>query len=781
MRRIVGWQPNMRNPAAGIGVLTYGLRTPGWQCGKWDLTIPVDKLRMLRANDFASLSLALCIVVSTILPGGARSAAPDGQGSESELPIDEIVIVAHKTERSLRDIAANVTVLSRDDLNADLATTVADIFRYSPGIDYEASGSRFGTEGINVRGIGGNRVAMLIDGVPLSDQFDIGSFSNATRDFLNAGLIERVEVLHGPASALYGSSAIGGVVAVSTPEPADVVRVGPHGGDVTLQWRGADESSHGTGLFALGDSSMGLLLGGSVRGGHELDSAAVDQNLDLRDYERRSALVKYVADDATGSTWRFGYIHQRTDVLSDLNSMLGSGRFRSTTALEGDDSYTLHLASAEYDFGAPGEWIDAGILRGYYERAEVSQRTLDERGLAAIPVSIDRFFGFDQDIQGIELNLQKAFDGARSSHQLGFGLEFRKRETSEIRDGLSTNMLDQSSTSVILGEAFPLRDFPLSQTVEWGAYLEDVYARGGWSIIAAVRADRYELSPSSDPIYAEDFPFMELVSISESDLSPKLGLIYRLDGDAELYLQYAHGFRAPPYEDANIGLEIPVFNFRAIPNPDLRSETSNSFDAGLRWRGAEKGARLSVFHSRYTDFIESKVRLGIDPQSGRLLFQSQNLRKAIIEGIEAGGYFDLQSANGEFRFDASLYLARGENRDNGQPLNSVGPAQAVVGASWYAPDARRSLRLQSTLTAAWDDRDETSGELFKPAGQAVFDLYYTQKLGDRSTFRAGLLNLTDRVYWNWSDVRGLDPADPVIPYLAQPGRNLSVSVNLNWQ
>jgi outer membrane receptor for ferrienterochelin and colicin len=155
--------------------------------------------------------------------------------------------------------------------------------------------------------------------------------------------------------------------------------------------------------------------------------------------------------------------------------------------------------------------------------------------------------------------------------------------------------------------------------------------------------------------------------------------------------------------------------------------------------------------------------------------------KTVIEGIEAGGHINLQSTIGEFRLDGSLYLARGENRENGQALNSVGPGQAVAGASWYAPSANRSVRLQATFTEAWDDRDESSGGLFKPAGHAVFDLYYTHQFGDRTTICAGLLNLTDRVYWNWSDVGGLSPTDPVLPYLAQPGTSLSVSVNLNWQ
>ena len=158
----------------------------------------------------------------------ALSAAAGDEVTEES--IDQIVVVAHKDERSVRDIAANVTVISRADLNEQLATSVNDVLRYLPGIDYEAAGTRFGTEGINIRGIGGNRVAIVVDGVPLSDHFDVGSFSNATRDFIDAGLIQNVEVLHGPASALYGSSAIGGVVAVTTPDSFDLAgHNGRHG------------------------------------------------------------------------------------------------------------------------------------------------------------------------------------------------------------------------------------------------------------------------------------------------------------------------------------------------------------------------------------------------------------------------------------------------------------------------------------------------------------------------------------------------------------------------
>jgi hemoglobin/transferrin/lactoferrin receptor protein len=720
---------------------------------------------------------------SVSLSAVAETVEDSSPGKTSDSPaetIDQIVVVAHKNGRSIRDIAANVTVMNRADLKSQLATSVADVFRYAPGIDYEAAGTRFGTEGINIRGIGGNRVALIVDGVPLSDQFDVGSFSNATRDFLNAGLIEQVEVLHGPASALYGSAAIGGVVAVRTPDPVDLIGARGHGGDFLATWREADESLHGTAMFAVGDASKGFLAAASWRNGQQLDSAAIADKIDFKSYDRKSALLKYVADDANGHTWRVGLIHQEASSESDQRSMLGSGRFRSTTRLEGDDEYALDLLSLEYEFGSPETWIDAGVLRGFYEVAEIDQQTLDERGLASRPVSIDRFFHFEQEIRGIELNLQKEIAGRSLLHRLGFGLEYRTRRTEEYRDGLEHDLTTAESTNVILGEVFPLRDFPVSDTREFGAYIEDVVSFGNWSVIAALRADRFDLSPNVDPIYAEDYPFVEPISLSESDISPKLGLVYHLTSSTDIYFQYAHGFRAPPYEDANIGLEIPVFNFRAIPNPDLKSESSDGFDLGLRWHGTFANLRLAVFHTSYDDFIESKMRLGVDPISGRVLFQSQNLEETEIEGLEAGWHSRLPGVLNSISFDGSLYVARGENKEDGQPLNSVGPAQAVLGAGWSAANGSRNVYLRATITETWSDRDESRGELFKPPGNTLLDLFATQKLSSRITVRAGLLNLTDRTYWNWADIRGLAPDDPVLPVLAQSGRSLTISLNMSW-
>jgi len=127
--------------------------------------------------------LGACAALSVLafgLPLDAAVAEDSGLHPDEQIrqpDVEEIVVVAHKHARARRDVAATVSVFTSDDMRFELASSVADVFRYAPGIDYESAGTRFGSESINIRGIAGNRVAVLVDGVPISDQFDVGSFS----------------------------------------------------------------------------------------------------------------------------------------------------------------------------------------------------------------------------------------------------------------------------------------------------------------------------------------------------------------------------------------------------------------------------------------------------------------------------------------------------------------------------------------------------------------------------------------------------------------------------
>jgi len=736
--------------------------------------LPPGSRRPRRTDRVAILA---CVGLVSVSAPGLAVDRTDETDDQAPALLEPVVAVATRVSRPLREVAGTVTVVTRDELDQSLTTSLDDVFRYTPGIDTTTTGTRFGTEGVIVRGIGGNRVAMELDGVPLSQQFAVGNFSNATRDLVDVGLIERIEVLHGPASALYGSSALGGVVSMTTPDPGALANSADGRGLFLSQgMQSSDNSLH---TVAAGTAGTGRLEGLGmigVRSGHEQDAKAANTP-DHRDFDNRSGLAK-LAFEAPGGYLLHGlYYHHDSNVQTDMRSVLGAGRFRSTTALQGDDRYRLDLLAGEMEL-SHSALIDGGVLRAWSETTDIRQDTVDERAAAARPVSIDRRFDYQQDTVGVSSDLRRTVSIRGHDHQLAVGGEWTSSRMKESRNGIEAGLEDGGISSTVLGEAFPLRDFPVTNVGETGVYLHDEVVLGRTRLIAGLRYDRYDLDPDPDAVYREDNPATDVVGITDDEISPKLGLVYRFTPVLDGWAQYAHGFRAPSFEDANIGLDIPMFNIRAIPNPDLKPETSDGLEAGLRWRGSVARLDASVFYTRYDDFIETKVRLGVDPESGRLLFQSQNIEEARIYGAEVAADLSLDAWLRGASVRAGAYWARGDNRESDEPLNSVGPAQAVVALDWVAPEGRSEVTLVGTFTRRNSRLDETRGELFEAPGYAVVDLFLSQRWGRHLLLRAGVENLLDRTYWRWADVRGLGPDDPVVPLLSQPGR--SVSMDLRW-
>ncbi len=728
-------------------------------------------MRCLTLVRYTLTATLLCVACPFVLADSSQ----DDQNSET---LEEIVVIASKYQSRVRDIAADVSTLTDEQLNDTFSASLVDVFRYVPGIAHESSGSRFGSEGVIIRGIGGNRVAIEVDGVPLSDQFDIGNFSNAGRDFIDPGFVGRVEVLRGPASSLYGSSALGGVVAIETPDPARLVSNGNFGGQFAGFHRSTDSSDNVHGRVAWQGKSTGVLVAASHRNGHERDAKGAVR--DSQEFERRSALLKAQGINRFDHQWQVSTLRQESEAVTDITSVLGTGRFRSTTALGGDDTQSLSFISAVYGTPLSTSAEKSLRLRAYTVKTDIEQLSIDERSAASRPVRIARDFNYMQQQHGIELNAHRDFDVGNWSHRFAAGLEWSRRETEELRGASSLSLVDGTTTNTVLGETFPLRDFPLSTTREFGAYLSNRMSSERLTILAGVRFDENQLRPQDDPIFREDNPAVETVSVTESDFSPKLGVILRLGPDADLYFQYSRGFRAPPFEDANIGLDIPLFNIRAIPNPELRSETSDGYEMGLRWQSALSDASVTLFRSDYNDFIATKVRLGLDPESGRLLFQSQNISAATIEGVEFRAARSMDNWIAGLDLSISGYWAQGENKVTGGVLDAVGPAQGVIGVNWHSPSERTAIQALLRTTAAWTERDETVDDLFRPQAYTSMDVYLNHQMTDAISVRFAINNLFDEQYWNWSEVRGLSTTDPLLPGLTASGRYFSAGVQWDW-
>ena len=319
---------------------------------------------------------------------------------------------------------------------------------------------------------------------------------------------------------------------------------------------------------------------------------------------------------------------------------------------------------------------------------------------------------------GAEFTAVKDFERWGLDHDVVYGAEVSGSRLEEMRNGTQTDLATGATTKTILGETYPLRDFPNSDVIQAGAFLQDEirFGDGRWSVIPALRVDYYDLSPKPDSLYREDNPDTPVVGLHDTSLSPKLGLTRRIGDALSAYFQYSNGFRAPPPEDVNIGLDLPLLNVRAIPNPDLKPEQSNGYEIGLRYDGGALRFAASAYYTDYDDFIESKVNLGVDPETQVILFQSQNIERARIYGTEVSASAtagDGAAALTGWTARVSAAWSKGEDLERNQPLNSVDPGRALISVAYVPASGAWRGELVTTAVAAKREVDRSRADLYR--------------------------------------------------------------------
>jgi hemoglobin/transferrin/lactoferrin receptor protein len=706
--------------------------------------------------------------------------------------LDQIVVVARRTPEPLAQVVSSVSLIDREQFEARLAQEPADLLRYVPGLRMDTEANRFGAQGVSIRGLGGNRVRVEVDGVPLPDAFSVGQFAAAGRDFGELASIERVEVLRGPASTLYGSDALAGIVAITSREPQSLLAMSGDDRHFGLQGayagRNASRSLSASHAFEQANGTQGLLLLSARQAGtpgNRGSSAGEEANPSER--EGRSLLGKLGGGFADHGRWQALIEHQRNEAQTDVvNQRFGPGRFATTYQLLGDDAQQRDRLALKFGWESSLLGFDRVDALLYGQNAEVRQDTQQFR-LAdrATPFESlrDRRFELEQDDRGLDLLGQRAFSTGTLEHALLAGFEFEHTRYHGQRDGRETNLRTGAVSTVVLGERFPVRDFPTSVAQRRALFVQDELKAGRFSLIPGLRFEQYRLDARPDAMFIEDYPNTRTVDASEDSVTGKLGLRFAASDRSQLFLQYARGFRAPPFSDLNIGLSLTLLNYEVRPNPDLKPETSHGLEAGWRFAGERVHATLSTYRNDYRDLIESRANLGIDPGTGALVFQSVNRDRARIEGIEVELEWDLAGLGERlegWRLNAALASADGEDRRRLQPLNSVDPDTAVLGLDYAARSGRWGFELLATGVRRKDALDHSSGALFAPPGHTLFDAFAWYAVSDALRVNVGAFNLADRRYWRWAEVRGLAASTPKLGFYTQPGRSLSVGIHLNF-
>ena len=752
---------------------------------------------------------------------GERSVVLVRNPSQS-IALQAMTVTATRREQSVSEVPSTVSVLDREQLDQQNVDTIKDLVRYEPGVSVGGAGQRAGITGYNIRGVDGDRVLTQIDGVEVPASFFNGPYAQTHRNYVDPEIVKRVEILRGPASALYGSSAIGGAVSYFTLDADDIIKDGQDvGARLKTGYSSADESWLKSATVAGRQGQFDALLHLSQRDGHETESYGSTGGTGLdrskanpEDVRTTNLLAKlgwnYNDTDRLQLTYEKYKDDRDTNQLSAVGGPFNAGSgFNYYESRQGNDTITRERFGLEHSLALDSLVADRLKWSLNYQLAKTDQSTVEHyvpknffTGTATRDVMRYRDTTYKDRQWIFDVQLDKAFGLGQTDHLLTYGATLKREEVTGLRTGygiclqaLSSSCTRVGATSTSTSDTLtPQSDFPDPTIKTYSLFAQDEISWNQWTFLPGLRYDYTRLAPHLTDEFLATVTSSGVTEYSDDEktwhrVSPKLGVTYAFDEHYTWFGQYAEGFRTPTAKALYGRFENVAGGYTVEPNPDLDPETSRGVETGLRGQFDGGSFDMTLFYNRYHDFIDENA---ITANSDALAFQSQNIRRASIRGAEVKGRLNLESLGAlpGLYTQGSIAYARGRNDDTGAALNSVNPLTGVFGLGYE--QERFGALLNWTLVKRKTRIDDSnfnspdgSGSQFASPGFGILDLTGHYKLTDDLTVNAGLYNLTDKKYWLWDDVRGYDavgeagvtsPAN--LERLTQPGRNFSV--NLVW-
>ena len=696
--------------------------------------------------------------------------------------LKEVVVSGSRNEQLSDDLPVSLDVIHAADMEEGQIHDIRDAARYLPNVSVKRAPARFGligggsdgrggNEGFNIRGLDGNRVLLLVDGIRAPRSYVFSSYAFG-RDSFSMDLLKRIEIIRGPASVLYGSDGLAGLVNFITHEPADFLADGKSiGGRASTSYSG-DNGGVAVSATVAGraNDSVEWLLSATESRGKELDNQGTNgaSNADRtrpnpQTDRAQSLLAKMVMRPTAAQkhVLTLEYVEKKSDY--ELLTARAKPPLTANSVLDGQALSTAERSrlswDARYQVGSALADNVQTVLS--YQNADSRQYTYENRN-----TSPDRV----RDMTYAERTWQASIQADKSvrlspewSQKITYGMDYARARIINLQTGQVP----------AAGETFPLKRFPDTTESSTALYLQDEFISERWSITPGVRLDRFNLDASQTGFIGQ------AASLSGSAVSPKLGVLWRATPEWSVFGNYASGFRAPNASQLNGFFENVTQFYKTISNPDLKPEKSKNLELGLRGRLDRLTLDVAAFTGRFNNLIEDNVTVGGAGMVGNpTVFQSINVGNATISGFEVKGAMDWGLlAGGQVSTPFSYGQTRGTDKTTGRPLNSIDPAKLHVGVKY--------------ATAAWDVRLDASRHSGKkgsdvyvqaPATQFVvpaattLDVSGQWRINKTLRINAGIANLTDRKVWNWSDVRGLAATSLVADAYTQPGRHFNVSL-----
>jgi outer membrane receptor for ferrienterochelin and colicins len=639
------------------------------------------------------------------LPAGRYvvTASAPGFAPASDI-VEQVTVVSASRQEELRDtLNTRVDVITRSRIDESGGQeTVGEILRELPGVITRRGSETAGAAGEQIQGIDSRQVLVLLDGQPLVGARGVKRGGILNLDRQSTARLERVEVVKGAASALYGSEAIGGAINLITREPSAPF-------DATI---------------ALSAGNLGM-VGAQADAGFKRDRTLGIFSLERHQHEGFDLTPGTF--DTTGAPYR------RYDVLAKLQQQLApslslaglatgyhndtTGRSNGELGPQEDD-----IEDRALSVNLAANWA-AGTSTMLEARAYGSGYSETSAGRLAPPRSTPLEPGtLDQRLVKGDVSVAHTLG---SRHMLQAGGEWSRDHyegTNRVRDEAAGHEADT--------------------TVAW--------AQHRWSA-----TDRVTTTVGVRVDHRSQF---------ETAVSPKLAASYRVTNTLRARASYGRGLRAPDLGQLYYRFLSPSNFYQVIGNPALEPEFAHSFQIGGEYIAPQRRARigLNLFRNDVRDLIESVnlgfvatpaqlsallAREGLDPSFrpalGRLLFTYRNIFNVVTQGAELDSEAALTSSvtlGGAYTFlsarDAENdLLLTGRHRHHGHVRVSWQPARFGFRAS-----------LRGTFFSSWIATRATAGGTVQDTVAprfALWDAFVSQRIGGGLSAFLTVENLAD--------------------------------------
>jgi iron complex outermembrane receptor protein len=716
------------------------------------IRMPVSTTRLLVMTWTATLSLVPCA-------GLAAQADLFDLGPAQLAQID--ITIATGTDKPIASAPAVATVITAEQIAAAGAVHLDDVLEMVPGLHVGASNNISPSTHYIVRGIrsdDNSRILLLLDGVPITDTFIGGQIPNFR---LPVAAIERIEVIRGPGSALFGADAFTGVINVITRTADDIdgTEVGARGGSFGTRnaW-----IQHGNTLAGWKTALTFEYLGTDGDPDRMIDAdaqTAIDARTGTRAsrapgelesrYDLLNAHLNVSRADVSARLWGW-HIEDAGVGFGGAQALNGDGAMRQTQLLAEVDYVRSDLLE---------DWKLAASASYFYWNAH-RRFTLFPPG-AVLPIGADGNVNFTMPVGFTAFPAGLIGDTRGRSHNGGFELSGQYGGWAGHRLRFSAGIQIQSFSGVEADQNFGPGVLDGTQAVAGGALstLTDTQfifaSNAGRSIVSLSAQDEWNFAPRWNLTAGIR---LDHYSDFGTTVNPRLALVWEATDTVTAKALYGRAFRAPTFGE--LGLKN---NPSALGNPALGPETVNTVEVGVEYRPRRTlRTALNVFGYRLGEQIE----LQLDPVSMTRMTQNAGDQ----EGYGFQAEIDWQATR-SVRLAGNYAWQHSKDVSTGARVPDVPGQQAHVSADWRVRP-RWSVHGQLNWVA---DRKRPVGDL-----RSAVEDYATVDLGLRYDGQGGDWGVTFTAR-NIFDADTREPSNAAIPGdIPLEGRSAYLGVRLGF-